>query len=531
MADRLELLKEANRRGILPPEMKALLEEAERRGLDRDPSTAEDVARALPRGVVRGGISVAGAGGDIREGLTAATGFIARQFGLDEQQAEKIARGVLRSSGLLLRGPTSEQIEAGVESEFGEFQEPRTRAGQFTQTIGEFTPGAFAPGSPFIRLLQVVMPAVVSETAGQLTEGTPLEAPARIGGALVGGGGVAGVRRAVTPGRVRDPQVLEDVATLEREGVRSITAGQRLGDPRLKKQESLSEFSAAARTAERGKEEFTREALRRAGIDAERATPEVIDAAFDTIGSTFDQLQARNSIVITPRLRAQVKRLVDEFQDQLPEQATPRIVRNLPDRIANKRRLSGTEYKELRQAISNVSRGTKDSLVSRPLNAIIRELDDAAELTMAVENPSDLGGFREARRQFRNLLVIEKASLAAGEEAARGLISPARLRQAAVNIEGGRQFLRGRGEFTELARSGVSVLSPPRSSGTPEGLRALGATGGLLGVPSALFRAGRTSALGQRLGASQLLPQETLGGLGGPSRAILAAILARNEGR
>lgn len=72
-------------------------------------------------------------------------------------------------------------------------------------------------------------------------------------------------------------------------------------------------------------------------------------------------------------------------------------------------------------------------------------LDDAMQRSIAQNNPRDLGGWQQARRQYRNMLVVEKAATGAGENAALGLISPSQLRNATVQ-QGRRAFARGLGK-------------------------------------------------------------------------------------
>lgn len=67
--------------------------------------------------------------------------------------------------------------------------QPQTTAGKYARTAGEFLPAAVAFGGGSIsNLLRTgVAPAMTSEAAGQMTEGTAWEPYARIAGALAGG--------------------------------------------------------------------------------------------------------------------------------------------------------------------------------------------------------------------------------------------------------------------------------------------------------------------------------------------------------
>lgn len=70
---------------------------------------------------------------------------------------------------------------------------PKTTAGQYAHTIGEFAPALIGGEAGTIPKLaksfagRVVAPALASETAGQVTSGTPYEGAARLAGGLVGG--------------------------------------------------------------------------------------------------------------------------------------------------------------------------------------------------------------------------------------------------------------------------------------------------------------------------------------------------------
>jgi hypothetical protein len=88
------------------------------------------------------------------------------------------------------------------------------------------------------------------------------------------------------------------------------------------------------------------------------------------------------------------------------------------------------------------------------------------ERSIATHNPADAGAWREARNEYRNLLVLEKASTAAGSNAAEGIISPSSLRNATINTQGRRNYARGNGDFADLARAGEAIMKPLPNSGT-----------------------------------------------------------------
>lgn len=163
-----------------------------------------DVVKSGGIGLAKGAIGLAGTGGDagslIRSGVDAA----ANKLGVAPETVDK-ARDALKMAGHVLPplgmlfGPTSGEIQKGIEAHTGEFYKPQTTAGEYAQTAGEFAPAALDPELlagkiPTLAaaakglISRVLAPAAASETAGQVTKGTALEPYARVAGAVTGGG-------------------------------------------------------------------------------------------------------------------------------------------------------------------------------------------------------------------------------------------------------------------------------------------------------------------------------------------------------
>jgi hypothetical protein len=89
-------------------------------------------------------------------------------------------------------------IQKAVEGVTGEFYKPQGAAENIANKIGQFAPAMIGgPESLATKALtRVAAPAVASEAAGKLTEGTAAQPYAELGGALVGAGGMtAGMRK------------------------------------------------------------------------------------------------------------------------------------------------------------------------------------------------------------------------------------------------------------------------------------------------------------------------------------------------
>jgi hypothetical protein len=129
-----------------------------------------------------------GFGGGVERGVTGFIGLPGTLESLGRTGLNKLGAGV--SEDALL--PTGQEVLSGYENMRGRpTYQPETTTGQYARTFGEFTPGLIGgpSGIGTRALTNVAAPALVSETAGQLTEGTPLETPARIVGGIAGHSG------------------------------------------------------------------------------------------------------------------------------------------------------------------------------------------------------------------------------------------------------------------------------------------------------------------------------------------------------
>jgi len=150
---------------------------------------AADGAKSFGVGVGRFGIQSAGLLGDLREALASGA----------QRAADYLAPGSAPNAGStvsdylasypLLGGPTSSQLQSAVESYTGPFYQSKTIVGDYAQTAGEFVPGALLmpEGSLAANALRYgLLPALSSETAGQLAKGTAAEPWARAAGGILG---------------------------------------------------------------------------------------------------------------------------------------------------------------------------------------------------------------------------------------------------------------------------------------------------------------------------------------------------------
>jgi hypothetical protein len=352
-------------------------------------------------------------------------------------------------------------------------------AAQYAGTIGEFLPGAVIPAKGVGDVLKYgVVPALASEAAGQATDGTAMEPYARLAAGILApiGLGLAERvgRRAVTP-YPADAERLKLADTLKDAGV-PVTAGQRVGSDRLRRAEGSTQVGQDLNDVQA--QAFTSAALKTIGTNAERATPDVLNATADRIGSVFNQVANGVSVKPSAKTMNDLSAAMHTYRLQMPPKDAPAIFTGLQQEMGKAVR-SGTPIPAdlvmvWRSTLSKMTRSadgpTRDAAIAA-MDAVDASLDDA--LT-ALGRAPDVARLAEARNQWRGFLAIEKAASGAGENAAVGLLSPQALRSA-VKTQGASAYARGkRGDLGDLSRAGAGVISKLPTSGTAENLRAMG---------------------------------------------------------
>lgn len=195
------------------------------------PSLSSDIAKSAGVGLAKGAIGVAGLPGDV---LGLARNLRAKMHDAIDSTLEEhglIPRGTAAAAKKLpTESPltTSADIRGAVEQKTGPFYEPRTRAGRYAESAGEFVPGAvLGPGGVAKNAIRFgVAPGLAAEAAGEAAQGTGLERWARVGAAL----GVGGIGAALTQPRTAErfiraqmpdyvtEQAVNDAETLIRDG-------------------------------------------------------------------------------------------------------------------------------------------------------------------------------------------------------------------------------------------------------------------------------------------------------------------------
>lgn len=366
-----------------------------------------------------------------------------------------------------------------------------------------------------------------------------------ITGGIIGGTlplAVAGAnkvfRKAITP-FATSPERSIAADFLTQEGV-PLTAGQRTGSKGLRYAESELGGAKVADLMDQQAEAFTEAAMRRAGGSG-RATSDNMTAMASRLGQGFDDISARNTLRVDQGVVSDMNAAAQEYARVLPADQKS-IFLELGNDIAERFKagggsMSGGDYQTIRSRLTRMAQNyrQRDGEFADAIRGLRNALDNGMDRSI---NPADAGAWQELRRQYGNMKTLEKAiGGAGGEDAAMGLISPARLRMAASSGNRG-GFARGQGDFADLAKAGQAVMTPLPNSGTAArtAVRNLGspllAGGGALagGVPGLLAGLLAPKAAGHMLMSKPVqryLANQAATTASNPIREAIAAALLR----
>jgi hypothetical protein len=248
-----------------------------------DVGVVEDVLRSGAAGARRGVEGIPGAPGDIGQLAQIGAAWLAGKLGASPQTQQGIREAdVIPFVDL----PTTDDIHQETDKWIGTSYEPQTTAGKYAATGAEFGFGALGPGGPLKQLGKAAIGTaggLVSEAAGQATEGTALEPWARAAGGIAGGAGVdtaAGTRQFVKTADDRAAEIAAADAAAQH-GVK-LTKGQRSGNIEQQRAEQEMLHGSKGSWAETLMQNREKENLKA----IEEASTNVMDTAAPSRGGT-----------------------------------------------------------------------------------------------------------------------------------------------------------------------------------------------------------------------------------------------------
>jgi predicted Zn-dependent peptidase len=142
--------------------------------------TATDIGRSAVSGIGQGALAVAGLPGDIKGGVDWLMNKVLPMT--PEQQAQYAGANTLVP-------PSTAELRGKVQEVTGPFYRPKSTAGRYAESIGEFAPAAITgPGGVVRKAAMAVAPGLLTEGAQDVTAGTAAEVPATIAAGVLGGG-------------------------------------------------------------------------------------------------------------------------------------------------------------------------------------------------------------------------------------------------------------------------------------------------------------------------------------------------------
>lgn len=212
---------------------------------------------------------------------------------------------------------------------------------------------------------------------------------------------------------------------------------------------------------------FNAAVLKRAGINANNAAPEVLAAQKQALGKTFEDIAGRNAINFTG-LNSQLDDIVNQASRRLPPDRAGAIANTVEDMRSQLQDgiLAGTNYQGWRTELGRMARG--NDAEAHYFSQLKKALDKAFS---AQVSGADAAAWRQASSQYGNLKTIMNAMGGAGANPATGNIAPAQLNQAFTSAMSREGKALGRGELNDLVRVGQTfVRDQVPNSGTAQRL-------------------------------------------------------------
>ena len=479
MNDKIALLIEAEKRGILPPEKATMLAEARKRGLVTAPAAAAPppVATDPSQGMSDSDLRVAGFGKAMRD-----TGYGLVQSVAEGGLAKNVADGLVGLTGL--EAPSSENfISRWAKGKAGENAEiDKTLTGTTPGMVGNIGGHVAMAALPGVGVSRVgAAPAILPRVIAGAGEGAGYSAiqPVQEGdsrlfntstGGLLGaaGTGVSGLLgKASQGGRgLLDDGSRRLLAEAERLGI-PISPSQLSKNPTVRTisdQLGRLPFSGSRGRNEASKKAFNREVAKTFGEKADAVNSDVYAAAKSRIGGEFNRLTENSKLPVSPQLLASLKGAQEEAE-KFGSTDAGRIVANRIQQLLGKAdetgSIPGRAYQafdsELGQALKG---GGQDAFYLGGLRDVVRNaMGDAIA-------PADQAAWATARKQYGNLKTVRDL---VSKEAGDG-ISPQALASRVNSTGAGKERMASgtAGELGDLAAIGQRFFKASPDSGSAD---------------------------------------------------------------
>lgn len=490
---------------------KARLRLSEKQGAQNGPNSSLGRKAALAsRGFTDRAADVVGALPELTASGLRAAGLPAPEKGYYPEKIKEgmyaLERGLSAPFGDMFNYGTSEPQTTGERFAYG--------AGRGAADVGSF----LVPAAAMSRYASAgSLPQLVGQTAkampatqvasGVVGGGTAEATESELTGLLTGiatpfavQGASRLAQKAITPTISQLSPYQQELAKKAQEIGIPLTAGQKTGSPTLLRTESTFSqlpFTSGTQGAQYDaqRKAFNKAVLSKAGIDADDVTPDVMENAFSSIGKEFDDLAKATTITPDQQLIDDVVGVSNEYSRRGSADVA-KIIGSYKDDFINLHRemlnnnkvtIEGEAYQNLSSDLKKRARSAGNNPdLQEALYTIANKLDDSLERSAGGELR---GAWSDVRNRYRNLLTIEDAATR-GTQADRssGDVPFAGL-TGAVKKMGKRDYSRGRGDLSELARVGdfmgaqrIPDAGTAQRLNTLQQLQMTGATGAGVGT-------------------------------------------------
>lgn len=447
----LDLLLEAEKRGILPEDKVVLLAEARKRGLVESVSqpTAEPSLWDKVKGAGEAGLSALTA---VPATLAGSVAGIARtvsggQFGTPEgiRQGEQRMQEVAKNLTYVPRSETGQEYLRNVGGAIDRSKlagmgptEAMALAGTAGPAINQVKQGVIGEtnllGQAAGRAAQAVLPMPKPEVTALARKALALDIPLR-------------------------PDMLTDNKFARMLG------------------EAFEKIPLSGSRADARQVAFNRAVTAEIGGDrnALRLTPDVFKNAMEQSGEKIGEIAGKTPIRLDPKSMSLIDDQAAQAQKYLPSDIA-KVVTNYVEEIKNKANPSVVSQsgelgltipgETFRKINSQIGRQVRTSTNGDLRSALIDLQDDLHELLKQnISSPDDLAALQLARKQY----AIGSTIIPLVAKAPVGNISPAALMGALTSTGVKRGYMaRGGGDMGDIARIGQLFLKEPASSGTAE---------------------------------------------------------------
>lgn len=296
------------------------------------------------------------------------------------------------------------------------------------------------------------------------------------GGALMSGGAQKLANALTNPVKSSlSPEQIRLATVAQNEGI-PLSASQQTGNKVLRALDAAFEnipSTAGAQAAQQADQTaaFTAAALKRAGIQGNSATPDVLLAQKKALGKTFEDIAGRNVLKLDQTVINDITDVVNNASRRLtPDQAgtVARTVDDILSQVNANGAIAGTQYQGWRSELGRLARG--NDAQAHFFGQLKKALDKGFSSQIS---GADDAAWKAASREYGNLKTVTDAMGGQGINPASGNVQPAQLARALSNSVGREGKALGRGDLNDVVRVGSTFLSDKvPDSGTAQRLMA-----------------------------------------------------------